>query len=162
MRLISIALASLATLSGSAALANPVGTYDVLGTNPDDSGKYAGTVKITRNGEAYKVVWTIDDSETVGVGIGGHMVGDVYRMGPATEQDTVLSIAYTSGSTVGTALYYEGTDGIWRGAWAYEGAKSLASENWMPTAGKKKIVVREIETERAISSPKPIVTGPKS
>jgi hypothetical protein len=162
MRLMSATLALLAVLSGSSALADPAGKYDVLGTNPDKSGEYTGTVKVTRNGDTYKVIWTIGDSQTVGVGIGGHMVGEGYSMGPASEEDTILSVAYSSGNTVGTALYYEGPDGVWRGAWAYDGAGRSATENWTPKAGKKKIVVRALKTEKAISTPKPVMAGPKS
>lgn len=162
MRLMSAALALLAILTCSSALADPTGNYDVLGTNPDKSGEYTGTVNVTRNGDTYKVVWTIGDSQTVGVGIGGHMLGDVYRMGPASEEDTVLSVAYSSGDTVGTALYHEDPDGTWRGAWAYDGAERSATENWTPKTGKKKVAVRALKTEKAISTPKPVMAGPKS
>jgi hypothetical protein len=164
MRPSSAVLALLIALGPSVALADPVGKYQLRGTNPDNSGEYAGTVSVTRTGDTYKVVWSIGDTQTIGVGIGGRMVGEGYQMGPASEEDSILSVAYKSGDTVGTAIYYEDPDGVWRGAWAYDGSTQSATESWTPTKKKKKQVAvdaRAVKPQKSLSTPLPAQNGPK-
>ena len=45
-------------LTGMTAFADPVGKYDVEGTNPSGS-TYSGSVSVQKTGDTYKVTWTI-------------------------------------------------------------------------------------------------------
>ena len=79
-------------LSVSLAFADPVGTYDVEGSDPGGGATYRGTVEVARTGETYQVIWTIGNATYTGTAIGN---------------DNVLSVVYTGvGSTqTGLAVY---------------------------------------------------------
>ncbi len=93
--------------------ADPVGSYDVQGNNPDGS-KYAGTVTVTQTGQTYRVVWKIGSTRYTGTAIG--------------DKD-FLAVSYQSGNQSGLALY--GADGDdWKGIWTYSGGTSIGAEVW--------------------------------
>lgn len=148
MRPKSIAAILAALMLPSTAVAGPDGIYHVKGVNPDDGKDYTGTVKIARKGEIYRVIWKIGGNETIGMGIGLRLVDGQMVSGPASDEDTGISISYLSGSTFGNATYTEFSDGTWRGVWAYKGNKKVSTEEWIPT-------VRQIKAKSlAVFKPK--------
>lgn len=114
---------------GTSVLADPTGTYDVTGVNPDDGGEYSGTVAVTRNGETYSVVWTIAGSESSGVGIGGKR-GNGASTGAASPDDNMITIGYGNGDGFGISQYDLQADGSWKGHWAYAGSEKVSTETW--------------------------------
>lgn len=116
----------------SVAAADPTGTYSVIGMNPDNGKKYTGTVKVTRAGETYNVVWDIGGNQSIGTGIGAKFTGEnQFGVGPAGKDDTAISIGYMSGrDSFGIAMYFEQPDGTWKGIWTYKGSKQVAGEIW--------------------------------
>ena len=60
--------------------ANPVGTYNVAGQNPEDGSKYTGT----RFGQVYNVFWNVAGEEFSGTGIGAAMVNGEMIFGTAS------------------------------------------------------------------------------
>lgn len=170
MRPIFKATACLALLIPSAALADPVGTFDVRGINSNDGSHYDGTVRITRTGETYKVVWTLGSEPMSGIGVGIRFVDGRIITGPASKHDKGISVAYQSGDAVGTAVYFEQPDGTWHGTWAYSGWDHIATEDWLPKDRKPVVKaedkadtqVKSIEPQRSLSTPIPAQAGPKS
>jgi hypothetical protein len=170
MRIPSIAAAILALALPAAALADPSGTFDLRGINPDNRQEYTGTVRVTRTGETYRVVWTISNQEINGIGVGLKLIDGKVVMGPASEDDAGISIAYSSGGSYGTVVYFEQPDGRWHGIWAYEGQDRISTEDWFPR--NKTVVVNKDEkadkeiksfkTEGELSAPMPIQAGPKN
>lgn len=116
----------------TAAIAGPVGSYDVVGTNPDSGGEYRGTVTVSRTGETYKVVWDVGGSRYIGTGLGALVQNGRYTVGPAHRDDTSISIGYVSDRIFGQAFYFLQDDGSWRGVWTYGGSDRIASETWYP------------------------------
>jgi hypothetical protein len=100
-------------LAGTAALADPVGRYDVAGTNPSGS-TYSGTVTVQKTGETYKVTWKIGGTQYIGTAIGN---------------DEFLAVSYVSGSDTGLALFGEQGD-EWKGIWTYAGGTKVGTEVW--------------------------------
>jgi hypothetical protein len=100
-------------LTGTAALADPAGKYDVAGTNPSGS-TYSGTVSVQKTGDTYKVSWTIGGTQYIGTGIGN---------------DEFLAVSYVSGGNTGLALFGEDGDG-WKGIWTYAGGTQVGTEAW--------------------------------
>jgi hypothetical protein len=133
MRSKSLAAFVAALMLPGIAMAGPDGIYHVKGVNPDDGNDYTGTVKIVRKGEIYRVVWKIGDNETIGMGIGLRLVDGQMVAGPASDNDTGISISYSSANTFGNAIYSEFSDGTWRGVWAFKGYKKVSTEEWIPT-----------------------------
>ena len=68
MRLLAAAVSLV--LLASSAWAVHEGEYDVEGTNPGSGSGYSGTVRVSRTGETYNVVWTVGGTRYVGTGIG--------------------------------------------------------------------------------------------
>ncbi|KAA0689432.1 hypothetical protein DTW90_31505 [Neorhizobium sp. P12A] len=114
------------------ALADPTGTFKVVGKNADDGSTYTGTVKITRTGATYKVVWNIGGTESVGTGLGSRFDGHDIESGHATADDTGISVGYVSKDSYGIAVYYEQSNGNWEGVWSYGGSKGVTNETWIP------------------------------
>lgn len=139
MRPKSIAVIVAALMLPCTAVAGPDGLYHVKGMNPDNGQDYTGTVKIARKGEIYRVVWKIGDNETIGMGIGLRLIDGQMVAGPASDDDTGISISYSSDSTFGNATYTEFSDGTWRGVWAYKGYKKVSTEEWIPTVRQIKV-----------------------
>jgi hypothetical protein len=114
MRYLSLLTAAFLMLSAGYVFADPVGKYDVEGTNPGNGDTYSGTVSVERTGETYRVVWVVGGTRYVGTGIG--------------DKD-FIAISYKSGNDTGLALY--GSDGDnWAGVWSYAGATKMGSEHW--------------------------------
>ena len=112
MRALFIATALLWSVV-TAFAADPVGSYDVQGSNPDGS-KYTGTVTVTRTGDTYRVTWRVGDTRYDGTGIGNK---------------EFLAVSYRSGDESGLALY--GADGgNWKGIWTYAGGSKIGAELW--------------------------------
>jgi hypothetical protein len=102
MRVITAILAAAAlTWSAAAFAADPVGTYDVRGSNPGGGSSYRGTV--------------IGGTRYVGTGIGNK---------------DFIAVSYKSGSDTGLALY-GASGGNWTGIWTYAGGKEVGPEVWM-------------------------------
>lgn len=116
----------------SAAFAGPDGTFDVVGTNPDNSGEYRGVVTVTRTGETYHVVWDVQGTRFVGTGLGAIIRDNQIIVGPAQKGDVGISVAYVSEDSFGIALYFRQNDGSWQGVWTYGGSERVATENWYP------------------------------
>ncbi|MBY5445152.1 hypothetical protein HFO93_17030 [Rhizobium leguminosarum] len=110
-------------------LADPTGSYKVAGTSEDGS-EYQGTVKVLRNGETYIVDWMIGKNESIGTGLGAKFSGDRFEMGPASDEDTAISVGYVSKENFGIAMYFEQADGSWQGVWTYGGSEKVSSEIW--------------------------------
>jgi len=131
--LISTAMGACALLSLPAgAWADPTGNFKVVGDNPDTGRQYTGTVKVTRTGETYDVVWTIAGSQSIGTGLGAKFVGDNrFGVGSASKDDVAISVGYMSdNSSFGIAMYFEQPDGTWKGVWTYKGSNKTIREIW--------------------------------
>jgi len=132
MHIRSIAAACLMLAAPALAWADPTGTYQVQGVNPDNNQQYTGTVKVVRNGETYNVAWNIGGQQYVGTGLGAKFIGNRFQMGPASADDTAISVGYVSGNTFGMAMYFQQPDGTWQGVWTYSGSNKASAENWLP------------------------------
>jgi hypothetical protein len=115
MRALSAAISLVLVLTAGAALANPVGRYDVSGTNPGGGSKYSGEVSVESTGDTYRVVWNVAGQRYVGTGIG---------------DKNFIAVSYRSGDQTGLALYAEEGDGTWVGVWTYAGGKQMGTERW--------------------------------
>jgi hypothetical protein len=105
---------------------NIVGVYACEGENAD-GGKYTGKVEITKNGDAYKVEWTIGQAEGYeGVGI---------------RNGNVLSVSWKSGNASGLVVYT-----IDKGE---KGAK--LSGKWSPNPGDGKLFNENLTYEKGAS-----------
>jgi hypothetical protein len=113
MRLVLSALAGL-LLSTLAVLADPVGRYNVTGTNPGGGGRYTGTVSVERTGQTYRVIWIVGGTRYIGTGIGNK---------------DFLAVSYRSGDQSGLALYGASGDD-WEGVWTYSGGREIGAEAW--------------------------------
>lgn len=123
------AFALLLALSQPAA-ADPTGTFEVKGTNPDSGGTYSGTVTVKRTGQTYDVKWVIGKDTFRGVGIGALVKDGRFSAGPAETGDTSIAVGYVSGNGFGMAQYFLQEDGTWKGAWTYGGSGKVAYEEW--------------------------------
>jgi hypothetical protein len=101
-------------LTAVSALADPMGTYDLSGTNPGNGSQYSGTVSVQRTGDTFVVIWTVAGTRQVGIGIG---------------KDDFLAVSYRSGNSIGIAVYRPDADG-WNGIWAPAGSQNLGTEIW--------------------------------
>jgi hypothetical protein len=107
-------------LSASATYADPVGTYELSGTNPLTGSKYAGTVTVQRAGDTFQVMVTTRGQRIVGIGIG---------------KNDYFAVSYALGNNIGVAVYTETREG-WTGIWAPAGSPVLGTESWRrATAG---------------------------
>lgn len=114
------------------ALAGPEGVYDVRGVEVDGT-EYEGIATVVRTGETYRVSWTIDGYTYHGAGIGASPLANGSIMGPAGDEDNVLTVGYVGGyNESGTAFYMEDENGIWRGIWTELGSHHVATEDWHP------------------------------
>jgi len=103
---------ALALCTTTAHADDPVGPYDVTGYLINLT--YEGTVQVERDGETFRVKWTISDVTWEGIGI----------------RDTAsLAVAYRSGDTVGLAVYSASGAG-WEGKFAALGDQQLRAEKW--------------------------------
>ncbi len=91
------------------ALADPSETFEVTGSC--DGSAYSGTVKVSRTGSTYDVQCTIAGEKFVGTGIGAKFTGARFEMGPASSDDTAISVGYAPKNNFGIARYFEQPDG---------------------------------------------------
>jgi hypothetical protein len=93
---------------------DPVGRYNVVGSNPGDKGRYSGTVTVERTGETFRVTWDIGSQTFIGTGIGS---------------EKGLAVSYRSGNQTGLAIYgAKGDD--WEGVWTFTGGRDVGGEAW--------------------------------
>jgi hypothetical protein len=117
----------------SLALADPCGTYNLVGRNADNGSTYKGRWRSRGRGGTYKVVWLIGGKQSIGTGLGSHFEnGDTIVTGPASDEDTGLSVGYVNKDSFGIATYYLQRDGSWSGVWTYGGSQHTTSETWTP------------------------------
>jgi len=115
MRRLIAATTAAVLWSAAAYAADPVGSYDVEGSNPGGKGSYTGTVTIEKTGETYRVVWVVAGTRYIGTGIGNN---------------EFIAVSYRSGNDTGLAMYgAEG--GNWKGIWTYAGGRQVGNEVWM-------------------------------
>jgi hypothetical protein len=107
--LIALVLSTSATFG-----ADPVGTYEISGTNPGVGSKYSGTAVIQRTGDTFQVKVTMGGRTFVGIGIG---------------KSDYLAVSYALGINSGIAVYTE-TESGWSGIWAPAGSPVLGTETW--------------------------------
>jgi len=144
-----LALAFSTPALSTVALADPVGTYDVVGVNPDTGGEYSGTVTVSRNGETYAVVWTIAETESTGVGIGGKRGGSV-TTGAASPDDDMITIGYGNENGFGISQYDLQPDGSWKGHWAYAGGEKVSTETWRRPGATRSIELPKTPASNAM------------
>ncbi|HLH89081.1 MAG TPA: hypothetical protein VKX28_11525 [Xanthobacteraceae bacterium] len=113
MRSFLVALAMLFSFATVAFAADPVGTYEVEGKNPNGS-KYEGSVTVTKTGDTYHVVWDVGGTKFVGTGIGNK---------------DFIAITYRTGDSTGLALYGQDGDN-WAGVWTYAEGTKMGAEAW--------------------------------
>lgn len=130
MRLKMLAASCLLFASSISAFADPTGTYQVQGKNAD-GGQYTGTVSVQRTGDTYAVAWDVAGTKFIGTGLGAKFVGDRFQMGPASADDTAISVGYVSGKSFGMAMYFQQPDGRWQGIWTYGGSDKAGYEDWV-------------------------------
>jgi hypothetical protein len=110
--LLSAVVAALFAMAAPAS-AQLLGRYGVEGRNPDGS-TYAGTSTVEKQGDAFRVTWTVDGARFVGTGIGG---------------DEAIAITYRSGNNTGVALLVK-EGGQYLLVWTYAGGTALGTEKW--------------------------------
>jgi hypothetical protein len=114
MRIFSATALAACVLGTAAWAADPVGSYDVAGSNPGGNGSYTGMVRVEKTGETYKVTWEIAGTRYIGTALG---------------DQRFLGVSYRTGNNTGLALYgEEGSD--WVGVWTYAGGTELGKEKW--------------------------------
>ena len=168
MRLPTVAAALLAFALPTPALADPAGTYDLTGLDPQSGNTYKGTVTVTRTDDTYSVVWKIGNDTISGIGTGIRLTDGRAVLGPADADDVGLSVSYESGGQHGTATYFEQPDGAWHGIWAFIGWKRISTEDWVPrdrkpaakVENKSQATVKSIDRQK--SAPEPQQVGPKN
>lgn len=109
-----LALAGLACAGGVTPAAAQVGTYDVEGQTLGGEA-YAGTVRVTKTGDTFRVEWRVGSDSYVGTAIG---------------DANVLAVAF-AGTRPGVALYSRGAS-AWEGAWTFSNDRRVSSERWLP------------------------------
>ena len=117
MRAISIGAIAAVLCVATFALAraeDPIGRYEVSGTNPGNKGTYTGTAVIEKTGDTYRVVWQIGSDRYVGTGIG---------------TPEFIAVSYRLGNESGLALYSASGAG-WKGIWTYAGGREIGTEIW--------------------------------
>lgn len=114
------------------AKADPVGTFDVEGSNPGGKGTYTGKVAVERNGDTYTIVWLVGDDEYIGTGLGAAHVNGSLVMGKADDKDIALTVSYVSGDSFGLAFFVKQDNGQWNGIWTYGGSSKIGKEIWTP------------------------------
>jgi hypothetical protein len=113
-------------------IADPVGTYDVVGQSPEDGSKYKGTVSIERYGQVYNVFWSIAGEEFSGTGVGAAHANGETTFSAASSKDTAISVAFQSDDQIGIAMFFKQKNGQWNGIWNYGESNLIGSETWSP------------------------------
>jgi hypothetical protein len=108
------ALAAVFCLVVTPAVADPTGSYDITGTNPNGGSGYSGSVTVERTGQTYRVVWVVGSERYEGTAIG---------------DSRFLAVSYRSANQSGLALYGAKGD-EWDGVWTYSGSRQIGTEHW--------------------------------
>ncbi len=114
MRFVPVTALAVCLFAAAAWAGDPVGTYDVSGSNPGGGSAYSGTARVEKTGETYKVTWDVGGTRFVGTGLG---------------DSRFLGVSYRTGSNTGLALYAP-TDSGWEGVWTYADGTRLGKEKW--------------------------------
>jgi hypothetical protein len=114
MRKLVAGVCALTVLASTAWAGDPVGRYQVQGTNPDGGGAYSGTATVEKTGDTYRVTWNVEGDRYTGTAIGN---------------EKFIAVSYRSREQSGLALYGAEGDG-WEGIWAYSGGNQLGAEKW--------------------------------
>jgi hypothetical protein len=132
MHVSAVAIAACALIvAPTLALADPTGTYNVVGRNIDNGNTYNGTVEVSRTGVTYKVVWVIAGKPSIGTGLGSHFQSaNTMTTGPASDKDTGLTVGYQNKDSFGIGTYYLQPDGTWLGVWTNSSSQRIAQETW--------------------------------
>lgn len=130
MKIRSLATALALSLLPTLALADPVGTWKISGTNLEDNSQYEGTITIDRVGGVYRAEWDIDGKKLQGIGLGGKLVGSDFTVGPASADDNVISLGYTQEDVTGMGIYLQMPDGNWQGVWTAGDSEKSNPESW--------------------------------
>jgi hypothetical protein len=103
---------------GIAQSGDPTGLYSVEGRNVDAKATYRGEVAISKDGEAFKILWIVGNQQFLGTGI---------------LRDGKLAVAFQAqGRMAGIALFDLHPDGTLSGTWTVLGGKELGLEHWTP------------------------------
>lgn len=102
-------LAALFSVAAGPATAQ-VGRYTVAGTNPGGAGGYGGSLAVSPQGDAFRVVWETGGAPVEGIGV---------------RQGDVLATAY--GGDCGVVAYAP-VDGGYEAIWATMGGTTLGTE----------------------------------
>ena len=91
------------------------GLYEVQGRQ--GAGTYKGAAEVSKDGDVYRVIWTIGSERFAGTGF---------------VTDGVFSVVYVANRQTrpGLVSYRIGTDGSLEGRYTILGSKSLLTENW--------------------------------
>jgi hypothetical protein len=116
MHALALFLVALLLSTGSASA--QAGRYTVAGTNPTGSGHYGGTLTVSAQGDAYRVVWDTGGEPVEGVGV---------RVG------SVFATAYSGECGV---VAYTPSNGAFEALWATMGGRELGTERAEP-AGRE-------------------------
>jgi len=116
MRALAVFLVALILSAGSAGA--QAGRYTVAGTNPGGTGRYGGTLTVSAQGDAYRIVWDTGGAPVEGIGV---------RVG------SVLATAY--GGLCGVVAYRP-SNGAFEALWAAMGGSDLGTERAEP-AGRE-------------------------
>ena len=102
------------------------GRYAVSGANPGGTGRYGGTVAVSPQGEALRVLWDTGGPSVEGIGV---VVNDV------------LAVAY--GGACGVVAYAPADDGsgLYEAVWATMGGSRLGTEAARPQGGEGRYAV---------------------
>ena len=132
MRASTIISACALILAPGLALADPTGTYKVVGHADDGRGTYQGTVEVSRVGPTYKVVWMIDGKKSIGTGLGMHFENpNLVFTGSASDKDIGLAVGYINKDSFGIGSYSQKADGTWSGVWTSGGSQKIVWETWI-------------------------------
>jgi hypothetical protein len=114
MRIIAMTVFAVGLFGAVAWAGDPVGSYDISGSNPGGGSAYTGTAKVEKTGETYKVTWEVGGTRFVGTGLG---------------DSRFIGVSYRTGNNTGLALYAPAGDG-WEGVWTYADGTQIGKEKW--------------------------------
>src|SRR5262245_54234842 len=115
MRIVPLAALAAGLLLTPAWAGDPVGTYNVTGSNPCGRSTYSVTATVEKTGATYKVTWNVGGSRFVGTGLG---------------DSRFLGVSYRTGDYTGLAPYAPAADDGWEGVWTYANGTELGKEKW--------------------------------
>ena len=115
MRLFPMTALAITLVGGAAWAGDPIGTYNVSGSNPGGGSTYSGTATVEKTGATYKVTWNVSGTRFVRTGLG---------------DSRFLGVSYRTGDSTGLALYAPAADDGWEGVWTYADGTEIGKEKW--------------------------------